>query len=49
LKLLRHSEVLRYEEILRIVSVACSLGISHVRLTGGEPLIRRGLLISYPA
>ncbi len=43
-KLLRHPEVLRYEEIIRTVSVAASLGITHIRLTGGEPLIRRGLL-----
>lgn len=41
LKLLPHAEILRYEEILRIVSVAAALGISHIRITGGEPLLRR--------
>jgi len=42
--LLGHDDILRYEEIERIVQVAVSLGIIKVRLTGGEPLIRRGLL-----
>jgi len=33
--------ILRYEEILRVVKAAIGEGISRVRLTGGEPLIRR--------
>jgi cyclic pyranopterin phosphate synthase len=37
-----HHEILRYEEILRIVRIAVGLGISKVRVTGGEPLVRRG-------
>jgi cyclic pyranopterin phosphate synthase len=37
-----HDEILRYEEIELIVRVAASLGISKVRLTGGEPLVRLG-------
>ncbi|OGW35687.1 MAG: cyclic pyranopterin phosphate synthase MoaA [Nitrospirae bacterium GWD2_57_9] len=41
---LPHCEILQYEEILRIISVAVPLGIAHVRITGGEPLIRRGVL-----
>jgi cyclic pyranopterin phosphate synthase len=44
LKLLSHDDILRYEEILRVVGVAASLGISHVRVTGGEPLVRRAIL-----
>jgi cyclic pyranopterin phosphate synthase len=44
LQMLAHRDILRYEEILRIVSMAVPLGIAHVRLTGGEPLIRRGVL-----
>lgn len=40
---LPHAEVLRYEEILRIVRIATHLGISKVRVTGGEPLIRKGI------
>ncbi|MHB8772836.1 MAG: GTP 3',8-cyclase MoaA [Syntrophales bacterium] len=38
-----HDDILRYEEILRIVRVATGEGITKVRLTGGEPLTRRGL------
>jgi cyclic pyranopterin phosphate synthase len=41
---LAHEEVLRYEEILRIVRVGVRLGISKVRVTGGEPLVRKGVL-----
>ncbi len=43
-KELPHGEILRYEEILRVVSVAVPLGITHVRITGGEPLVRKGVL-----
>ncbi len=43
-KLLEHRDILTYEEILRLVSVAVPLGISRVRITGGEPLIRRGVV-----
>jgi cyclic pyranopterin phosphate synthase len=43
-QLLQHRDILRYEEIHRLVSVSARLGISHVRITGGEPLLRRGLL-----
>jgi len=38
-----HESILRYEEITRVVRVAASLGISEVRLTGGEPLVRKGI------
>ena len=40
---LSHSEILTYEEILRVVRVATRLGISKVRVTGGEPLVRKGV------
>jgi cyclic pyranopterin phosphate synthase len=39
-----HDDILRYEEILRIVKVAVRLGITKVRITGGEPLVRRGVI-----
>jgi cyclic pyranopterin phosphate synthase len=42
--LIPHEEVLTYEEILRIVHVFATEGISKVRLTGGEPLVRKGIL-----
>jgi cyclic pyranopterin phosphate synthase len=34
---------LRYEEILRIVTIAVRLGVTKVRVTGGEPLVRKGV------
>jgi cyclic pyranopterin phosphate synthase len=34
-------DILTYEEILRLVKVLASLGVSKVRITGGEPLLRR--------
>src|SRR5437868_15540853 len=36
-------ELLTFEEITHFVRVAAPLGIDKVRLTGGEPLLRRGL------
>ena len=41
---LRHDELLTYEELLRVVRVAVNMGITKVRLTGGEPLVRRNVL-----
>jgi cyclic pyranopterin phosphate synthase len=41
---LPRAELLSYEEIARVVRVAAGMGIRKVRLTGGEPLARRGLL-----
>ena len=38
-----HSDILRYEEIIRIVTIAADLGVKKIRLTGGEPLIRGNL------
>jgi GTP 3',8-cyclase len=43
-KLLTHDDILRYEEILTIVRVARDLGIRKIRVTGGEPLVRRGVI-----
>jgi cyclic pyranopterin phosphate synthase len=39
-----HAEMLRYEEIETIVRAAAELGIRKVRLTGGEPLVRPGVV-----
>ena len=38
------SDVLTYEEITRLVGVFVSMGIHRVRLTGGEPLVRRDIV-----
>jgi cyclic pyranopterin phosphate synthase len=38
-----HGDIMRYEEILRFVRLVESLGVSKVRLTGGEPLVRKGI------
>src|SRR5467141_3280734 len=40
---LPRSELLTYEEIERLVGVFLDLGVRTVRLTGGEPLLRRGV------
>jgi len=39
-----HSEILTYEEMALVVRAAADLGISKVRLTGGEPLVRYGIV-----
>lgn len=41
---LNHSDILSYEEIVEVVRVGIELGISKVRLTGGEPLVRKGIV-----
>ena len=41
--LMSHGDILSYEEIYTIALAAAELGISKVRLTGGEPLVRSGL------
>ena len=37
------SQLLSYEEIVTVVRAVAGLGVNKVRLTGGEPLVRRGL------
>ncbi|MGM0675553.1 MAG: GTP 3',8-cyclase MoaA, partial [Spirochaetota bacterium] len=39
-----HAEILSYESIARVVRAGAELGIRKVRLTGGEPLVRRNLV-----
>jgi cyclic pyranopterin phosphate synthase len=39
-----HADILRYEEIAEIARVAALAGVSEIRLTGGEPLVRLGLV-----
>jgi cyclic pyranopterin phosphate synthase len=40
---LSHDDILTYEEILRVVRIGIKLGISKIRVTGGEPLVRKGV------
>lgn len=39
-----HEQIARYEEILKITRLACDMGITKVRVTGGEPFVRKGIL-----
>lgn len=39
-----HEEILSYEDLYRIARCAVSLGIEKIRITGGEPLVRKGII-----
>jgi GTP 3',8-cyclase len=41
---LSHEDILNYEEILRLVRIVTRMGITKVRITGGEPLVRKDIL-----
>jgi GTP 3',8-cyclase len=41
---LTHQEILSYEEIMAVIRAGAELGISKIRLTGGEPLVRKNLV-----
>lgn len=43
-QMLEHSEILTFEEIVDFTKLAVSRGIEKVRLTGGEPLVRKGIV-----
>jgi len=38
-----HEEILRFDEILTVVESAACLGMKKIKITGGEPLVRRGV------
>lgn len=40
---LRHEDILSFEEVMKIVKAAASIGINKIRYTGGEPLILKGI------
>ncbi len=44
IKLFPHNEILSIEEIVEVVKEAIVLGITKIRLTGGEPLVRKGIV-----
>ena len=39
---IEHEQILRYEEIIRVCRAATKLGVRNIKITGGEPLVRRG-------
>ena len=39
----KREELLTFEEITRVTEIACRMGVTKVRLTGGEPLVRQAL------
>ena len=43
IKLMAHKDILTYDEITEAVKVAVELGVDKVRITGGEPLVRKGI------
>jgi cyclic pyranopterin phosphate synthase len=43
IELMPHSCMLRYEEIAKVAQIAGTLGITKIRFTGGEPLVKKGI------
>ncbi len=43
IKLMTHKDILSFDEITEVVKAAVDLGIDKVRITGGEPLVRKGI------
>ncbi|MFZ4548776.1 MAG: GTP 3',8-cyclase MoaA [Bacteroidales bacterium] len=44
ISLMQHSDILSFEEIMEVVDAAIVLGIDKIRITGGEPLVRKGIV-----
>jgi GTP 3',8-cyclase len=44
IRFIPHKDILQYEEILRLIRIGQELGVGKVRLTGGEPMVRREFL-----
>ena len=44
IRLLDHKDIITYEEILEVIKAGVSLGITKVKITGGEPLVRKGVV-----
>lgn len=42
--LINHEDILTYQEILRICRAGTGLGIHNIKITGGEPLVRKGIV-----
>ncbi|MCB2218812.1 MAG: radical SAM protein [Bacteroidetes bacterium] len=44
INLIRHKDILSFEEILQVVETGVAYGIDKIRITGGEPLVRKGIV-----
>jgi GTP 3',8-cyclase len=44
IKQLRHEDILSFDEIVEVTRTAVALGVNKVRITGGEPLVRKGIV-----
>jgi cyclic pyranopterin phosphate synthase len=44
IKLLQHKDILRFSEIVEFVQAVVDMGVNKVRITGGEPLVRKGIV-----
>jgi cyclic pyranopterin phosphate synthase len=44
IKLLKHSDMMTFGEIVELTETAVAMGITKVKLTGGEPLVRKGII-----
>jgi len=45
MRFVQREDLLSYEEMLRLTSILSSEGISKVRITGGEPFVRKDLMV----
>ncbi|MCF6184666.1 MAG: radical SAM protein, partial [Bacteroidales bacterium] len=43
-ELMQHKDILRFEEIVEVVKYAVSQGVDKIRITGGEPLVKKGIV-----
>jgi GTP 3',8-cyclase len=44
IELLKHEDILTFDEIAEVARIAVEMGVRKIRLTGGEPLVRRGIV-----
>jgi len=42
--LMQHNDILSFEEIMEVVDAAMAMGVDKIRITGGEPLVRKGIV-----
>jgi cyclic pyranopterin phosphate synthase len=43
IRLLRHEDILSFDEIFEVAQIAVEMGVKKIRITGGEPLVRKGI------